>query len=340
MENTLDISWQTIIKVFLAGFVLYVLYLARDIVVWFFFALIISLLVEPAIVFLRKIKIPKIISVILIYLSVFGALGLVVYLASPIFVFELKQFSQNIPEYFEKISPFLNSLGVETSQSFSDLSKYLIDNLQESSKSILRAIVVFFGGIASTAFIFILAFFISLEDRGPERFLTLLSPQKYENAIASLFEKAQNKVAGWFGARILACLFVGVASFIVYYLLGIKYAFILALISGILNFVPYVGPLVTYILVVGVAMLSESWFLALYAFVAILLIQGAENNFLSPFLMKKFIDLPPVLVLISLLVGATMFGFLGTVFAVPVFGIIYEFFKEFLERRRQEEKLF
>ena len=67
------------------------------------------------------------------------------------------------------------------------------------------------------------------------------------------------------------------------------------------------------------------------------LIQILENNVVSPLLMKKFLDLPPVLVLISLLVGGTIFGILGMIFVVPVFGIVYEFLKEFLERKREQE---
>lgn len=339
MEQNLDVSWQTIIKIFLACFVLYILYLSRDIVVWFAFALIISLLVEPAINFLRWLKIPKIIAVVLIYILILGLVGFIVYLAAPLFIFELKQLSQNIPDYFEKINPLLKNIGIEFEKSFQEFTADLLVKLQESSGSIVKAIITFFGGVASTVFIFALAFFISIEDKGPEKFLVLLTPKKYEEVIISLFEKAQNKVAGWFGARILACLFVSVASFIVFYLLGIKYAFTLALISGLLNFVPYVGPLVTYILVIGFALLSDSWLLAVYTVIAIILIQGLENNILSPILMKKFMDLPPVLVLIALLIGAKMFGFLGTVFAVPVFGIIYEFLKELLEKRREDPKL-
>lgn len=101
-EQILDISWKTIIKIFIAGFIFYVLYLARDIALWFFFALIISVLLEPAINFLRWLRIPKIIAIILIYLSIFGFIGLLIYITAPIFVSELKQFSQYIPEYFKK----------------------------------------------------------------------------------------------------------------------------------------------------------------------------------------------------------------------------------------------
>jgi predicted PurR-regulated permease PerM len=100
--------------------------------------------------------------------------------------------------------------------------------------------------------------------------------------------------------------------------------------------VPYIGPTVTLALTVLFAGVSHSWAVALYVLVIILIIQEIENKALTPLLMKKFMDLPPVLVLLSLLVGGSIFGFLGTVFAVPVFGILYEFTKDFLEKRREE----
>lgn len=337
MEQQLDISWATIMKVLTIGLAIYILFLVRDIVVWFCFALIISLLADPAINFLQKLKIPKIVSVMLIYLAVFGAIGLLVYLVSPLFMEEIKQFGQNIPEYFEKVNPILKNLGIEISSNFSDFTKSLVSSLQESSKSIFKAIGAFFGSIATALLVFILAFFISIEDKATEKFLILLFPAKFENNIKMIFETAQVKVAKWFWARVIACLYVGILSFLIFYLLNIKYALVLAIISGVLNFVPYVGPAVTYILAGGFALISNSWLLAFYVCLSLFLIQFSENNLLTPLLMKKFIDLPPILVLVSILVGGMLFGFLGTIFAIPVFGIIYEFLKEFLESRRKGE---
>jgi len=178
-----------------------------------------------------------------------------------------------------------------------------------------------------------------LEDRGIEKMMGLLAPKKYEDFVVHLFERAQYKVSRWFGARILSCVFVGITSFITFYLLGVKYAFILALISGVLNFIPYIGPTITLLLAVLFVGVSDSWLVALYVFVIILVIQEIENKALTPLLMKKFMDLPPVLVLMALLIGGTMFGFLGTLFSVPIFGIIYEFTKEFLERKNRSESL-
>ena len=116
-----------------------------------------------------------------------------------------------------------------------------------------------------------------------------------------------------------------------------QYAFILALISGILNFVPYIGPwIATVLIIIFIAVSSGLWLTVLYVLICITIIQEVENKLLTPLLMKKLINIPPVVVLLSLVVGAKLFGFLGAIFAVPISGIFYEFTKEFLEKRREE----
>ena len=249
-EQTLDISWETIIKVFIAVFIFYIIYLAREIALWFLFGLAISVLLEPAIIFFRRIKIPKVIAVLIVYFAIFGILGLAIYLSAPVFMAEISQFAKNLPDYFNQINPFLQSVGINIGSSFTDLTSLLANNLAQSSKSLLTALAVFFGGLASSGFILTIAFFLSLEDNGPEKFISLIAPKRYEEQITLLFQRAQSKVAGWFGARILACLFVGIASYIVFFIFGVKYALILAFISGVLNFIPYIGPWITSILLV------------------------------------------------------------------------------------------
>jgi len=338
-ERTLDITWMSIVKILIAGFVLYVLFLARDIVIWFFFALIVSLLLEPVISFLRKFRIPKVIAVLAVYMFIFFVIGFLVYLSAPILINETKQLSANIPDYFEQLNPVLKNLGFEVSKNFDEFTGSLIGALSAGSDNIFKAVSVFFGGVASAILIFTFAFYISLEDKGVENVLVLLAPKKYEEYILSIFHRAQFKVAGWFGARILACIFVAVASFVVFFLFGVKYAFILSLISGILTFIPFIGPLITAIIVLLFIGASNSWFVALYIVVALAIIQQIENSIITPLLMKRIINLPPVLVLVSLLIGSILFGILGMIFLVPVFGIIYEFLGEFLMRKKLENGL-
>ena len=334
----LDISWGTILKIFLAGSVFYLLYLVKDVIIWFFFALIISVLLNPIVNFLRWFRLPKILAVIFTYLSIFGILGLIIYWTAPFFITEVRQFSQMVPEYFEKISPIFQELKIESLQNLENFIQAITGSLEKISVSILNALTTFFGGVASAFFILSLAFFLSLEEKGVERVIRLLSPKKYEDYVLALFERCQVKVSGWFGARLLACLFVAVASFIVFYFFKIKYTFILAFLAGILNFIPFLGPIVTGLLLVLFVAVADSWLKALIVLAAFIVIQQIENNIISPVLTKKFVGLPPVLVLLSVVIGAQIFGFLGAIFAIPVFGILYEFIKEFLEKRKEEKE--
>ena len=133
-EQSLHITWETIIKIFIAVFIMYVIYLARDVFLWFLFGLIISILLEPAINFLRKIWIPRILAILLVYFSIFGVLGLLIYLTAPVFIVEVKQLSQYLPDYFNQISPVLKNIGIDLSRVFDDFTGNLIMNLGQSSK--------------------------------------------------------------------------------------------------------------------------------------------------------------------------------------------------------------
>ncbi len=336
-RQLLDISWEAILKIFLVGFLFYGLYLVRDIVIWFVFALIISVLLNPAINLLRRLRVPRILAVVFVYLAIFGALGFVIYLAAPVFIFEIQQFTQLLPQYFGKISPLFEEMGIEALGNLESFTKALIGSLEKVSVGVFSAIAVFFGGVYSSIFILAIAFFLSLEEKAVERFLVLLSPKRYEDYVLELFKKCQAKISGWFGTRVLACLFIGVASFVIFLLFDIKYTFILALLAGILNFIPYLGPLVTGVLLFGFITLIDSWLKAVFVLIAFYIIQQIEGNLLTPILTKKFVGLPPVLVLISLVVGGKLFGLLGAIFAIPVAGILYEFLRVFLEKRKEEK---
>ena len=140
-ERTLDITWMSIVKILIAGFVLYVLFLARDIVIWFFFALIVSLLLEPVISLLRKFRMPKVIAVLAVYMFIFFVIGFLVYLSAPILINETKQLSANIPDYFEQLNPVLKNLGFEVSKNFDEFTGSLIGALSAGSDKDRKSVV-------------------------------------------------------------------------------------------------------------------------------------------------------------------------------------------------------
>ena len=336
----LDVSWGTILKVAVALLCFYVLYLIKDVLVWIVFAMIISILFNPAIDFLQKMRFPRVISTILVYVALFGIIGFIVYWTAPFFVSEIQQFSQAFPQYFEKISPPLRGLGIEAFESFGTFTQVLENGLQKASANIFSAIGAIFGGIFSAVSIFSLAIFLSIEERGIDKTVALLSPQKYESYFLSLWERSQKKVAGWFGVRILSCVFVGILTSIACYILSIKYAITFGLMAGALDIIPVIGPIIAGVVIVLFTALSSfvyfpSWLVALLILVIFILIQLVEGNILMPILTRKFIGLPPVIVLIALLIGGRLWGILGAILAIPLAGMFFEFLKDFLEKRKE-----
>jgi len=334
-QTFLDISWNTIFKIAIASLGFYLIYLVKDILVWFIFALIISVLFNPAINFLQRLKVPRALAVIFIYIAIFGVLGLTIFLTAPNFFSEIQQFSQLFPQYFERIAPPLRGLGIEAFESMENFTQAIGLTLQNASSSILNALALFFGGIGSTFFILTIALFLSLEEKGVEKTVGLLTPKKYEAYVLSLWEKSQNKVSGWFGSKLLTCLYVGIATFIALYLFKVKYALSLSLLAAVLDFIPILGPIIAGA-IAFIFLALDSWVKAVFFLVAFILIQQIEGAIVAPVLTKKFVGIPPVLVLLSVAIGGKLLGILGAVLAIPLIGILFEFLRDFLKRKKEE----
>lgn len=332
-NKILEISWGTIARVFLAIVVFYLAYRLQDILVSFIFALIISILFAPAIRFLKSLKIPHILAVIFLYVAVFGIFGLVIYWTIPVFVNELQQFSQLFPQYFEKLSPPLRALGISAFENIESFSTALEKMLANASQNVVAALSVLFGGIGATFFVFSISLFLSIEEKGLEKVVAVLTPRRYEPYVLSLLERSEEKVSAWFGSRILTSLFVGVAVFITLYLFRINYSLTLSLFAAVLDFIPIFGPIIAGALAFFFVLLDD-WLKAIFILVIFILIQQVEGNIVTPFLTKKVVGVPPVVVLLALAIGGELSGFLGAVLAVPLAGIIYEFSKDFLKKRK------
>lgn len=331
--QTLDISWATILKIFLVIFAFYLAYLVREALVLSLFALIISILFEPGIDFLEKRKVPRVLGVILLYGLAFSLLALLIYLPAAQFVSEVRQFVGLFPVYFDELAPPLRSLGVEAFESMEKFVESLGRVAEVISANLLTVLASIFGGISSAVFVISVAIFISLEKGGVERNLILFFPKKYETYVLSLWERTQKKVSAWFLSTLLRSLFVGLVGYLAFLVFKVRYALVLSIFAGVSNIIPVIGPIFATFLILAIVAL-DSIQKALFAVAAFVLIQQIENNIIGPILTKKFVGLSPALVLISLVVGGQLFGFLGALLGIPLAGVIFEFTTEFLEKRR------
>jgi predicted PurR-regulated permease PerM len=334
-EKLLDISWESILKILVAVVLLYIIYLIQDVLIWFIFAVITSVLFEPLIDFLQRRRIPRMFSVIIVYLVIFGILGFSIYLIVPILTSEIQQLVKILPQYFEKIAPPLRALGFRAFENIEEFTNLLNKSLEGVASTVFGAVAAIFGGALATFSIFSIALFLSLEEKPIERTLRLIFPKKYEDSLLEVWMRCRGKISGWFLSRILGSIFVGVLSYIAFLVFNTKYPFSLGLLSGILNFLPIVGPVITGTAIFVVTFLQDFW-RAIFVLIVFILIQQIENNILLPALTKKLAGLPPVLILLALTIGGILWGIWGAVLAIPFFGILFEFFKEFLQKRKEK----
>ena len=334
-EKTLDISWGTLLKIAIVFLGFYILYSIRDILLWILFGLIISILFNPAINLLEKRRIPRAIATIFVYVFAFAVLSLIFYLTIPVFVLEAQQFTQLFPQYFEKLAPPLRDLRLEAFESFDAFTQALQAWLVRASSSIFGAIISIFGGIFSTVTIFAIAIFFSIEEQEVKKAMELLSPKSKESYFLELWERCRTKTAAWFGARALSSLFVGLITYFTLRIFNIEYAAVLALFAGIMDIIPVLGPIFSGLIITTLTVLSSPA-KAFLILIALVLIQQIEGNVITPVLTKRMAGLPAILVLVALLIGGRLWGFLGAILTMPLAGVIYEFLRDFLKKRKEE----
>jgi len=310
-----------------------VLFFAVDVLVALFLAVVVSSALDPIVTWLEKKKIPRILGTLAIYIVAVFVLAFIVYAIVPI---ALSEFSSLLNSLDEKISrPDLAFINI--SQLVDAINEGLgrVTNvLISGSQSFLDIISRFFGGIALTASVFVLSFYLTVGKDGVERFLLTILPPTYEARAIELYTKVRRKIGRWLRGQMLLSLVIGITVFFGLWLLGVKYSLILGILAGIFELVPYVGPIFSGSVAVLVAA-TDSLTLGVYTLLLFILIQQIENNVLVPAVMSLTTSLNPVVILISLLVGAKLFGFIGLILAVPAAVLLQEIIEDWSESRKR-----
>ncbi len=334
--HSLHMDWQTVAKLAVLVVCLYVLYILKDITIWFVFALVVSILFNFLIDGLQKKRVPRIVSATVLYLGFFALLGFFIYKTAPLLLHEIQEFMGSLPVYLKKISPFFEKLGVSSFKNTKTFMDTLQQSLSNAGGSFGNAVSGIFGGAASTALVIAVAFFISLERQFVEKIISAFSPANYKEYLFGLWRRAKKKVSGWFVTRLIGIVFIGLGTYVVLMVLNVKYAFILALIAGVLDLLPFIGPLIAGVALFAVVSLN-SFFQAAFVVIAFLILQQIENHILFPIIFKKLIGLPPVLVLVAFAVGGELWGAAGAILGIPLAGVVYEIIKDYLAKRQRHE---
>jgi len=338
--KTINISSSTIFRVVFIILALVFLFLIREVIVIFIFALIIASAIAPIVSLLEKIKIPRVLGALLAYIIVIGLIGFLLSLIIPTIARDVKELATNLPNYIESLSDKFESIQRASSKYsgiINRVQEYLSnigDLLKRSSSDIFSAAANIFGGFFSFLLALVISFYLSVQKRGVQNVLTSIVPRKHKDYILNLWERSQKKLGRWLQGQVFLGFLIGVSVYIGLSLLNIKFALLLAILAGVLELFPYIGPVLAAIPGIIVA-LFQAPILGLWVFILYVVVQQLENYIIVPLVIGKIVKLSPVMVIMALLIGGKLGGIVGMILAVPITAVFAEFARDILKKRKQ-----
>lgn len=321
-KQTIDISTGAIIRTIAIILALWFLYSVRDIAALFFLSVILTATLDPAIDWMAKKKISRSVGVFLIYLAMFLFVGIFVSLATPPLVSQFKSFAENLPAYsetfartFAGVENYASSYGINFNSH--EFLQNLTGNLFQSSEQFFGATASVFTFFISLLVILALTFYMSVKEDGMNKFLVSITPEAHQDYVISVADRIKSKIGKWLGGQLLLMLIIFILDFIALSIFDIPYALVLALLAGLLEIVPYLGPIISASLASLVGFLISP-VTGLIVLGVLTVIQQIESHIIVPQVMKKAVGLNPVVVILALLIGAKLGGTMGAILSVPI----------------------
>ncbi|MBI4919718.1 AI-2E family transporter [Candidatus Azambacteria bacterium] len=332
-RTIVEISPKTIFWVLGIGILATLLFMVRDVVGILIFAIIISSALEPLLEYAQSKKIPRLLTLIAVYLLFVVCFAALIYIFLPLILDQLRDFSQNYPIYFGKIEEAVGMMAFlpGLSGNIHDLLFQLTGQIPSFTSLISYASSIF-GGFVSLIVVLVISFYLSISRGALDNFLRSILPPQFENYAYGLWARAQKKMGRWLQAQMLLSLVMATVVGLGLWILGMKYAFLIAVLVAALEIVPFVGPIVAGGLATLLA-LSQSVVLGIWTLIFFIVAQQLEGHILVPLLVKKLVGLNPVAIILALLVGVKLGGILGALLAVPIAAVIDEFFDDLAKRK-------
>jgi len=268
-------------------------------------------------------------------------------LVLPPFIKEFNEILVDIPNGLSKINILINTnLNKFNSLFYGEQSENVIDifslinnvvtipdvstiakAIQESFKNLINIAGNLGSGLLRLIFVLAVSLMISIEPKQYKENVLLLIPKNYRNKFRNILEKCNIALANWTFSMVISSLSVGLLSLIVLSILDVKYVVSNALIAMILNIIPNIGPVISGIFPVSIALLDNFW-KPIAVLGAYIVIQNVESYIIMPSIMKKKTNLLPGLTLISQFGFTFIFGPLGLILSLPLAVVIQVFIKE------------
>ncbi len=292
--------------------------------------------------FIKREKVRRVIAILTTYLVALGAITLFFVAVIPVIGNSLRDLVDNIPVYAAKLQNFYGKVQTELAEHGIQLKS------EFDSVALLERVADFFihsngiGAVTQWLFDttnvllnFIFGFIISiymLVDK--QKFLLEMAnvrdaivPEKYVNRVKEIGSRANQLFSKFLFGKLIDSVIIGILSYVVFLLIGVKYPLLLAFIVGVTNIVPYFGPIAGGVVVGGIVLFTHSEiYYFIIAVLAVLAIQQLDGWVIGPRILHGQIGVSPLLIIAGVSIGGSLGGFVGMVVGVPLFALIKELF--------------
>jgi predicted PurR-regulated permease PerM len=322
--------WATLVLVFVA-FGFWLLYRFNQVIFVLFVAIVMGTVIRPAVTWLHRRGLPRIAGVMLVFLLLFALLIGFVFVLFPLIVEQGTTIVAAVPGYYQSLREWMIHSPVALSVRLSEFLPATLPGLgatQQTGQQMLTFAGQAVGYVASAAqvifmatAILLLTFYWTLDGPRTIRSLLLLVPKGQRESMNELISAMETKVGFYIAGQGVLCLVIGVMALAAYLLIGLPNALVLAVLAGVLEAVPMIGPLLGAVPAALVA-LSLSPMKLVWVIVASIAIQQVENSLLVPRVMRKAVGVNPFVSLLAIFAFSSFFGIAGALMAIPMAAII------------------
>lgn len=335
-SRTIRISTDTLIRGLLLIVAGYGVFLLRNIFLLILAAIVIASFVESGVRGFARVNIKRSLAVPIIYSVVVIAIFAVFYAFVPIIFRELSGVLSLVSKYIPS-APSLDSQSIQGATNFvSSLSgDTSIGELLSSVKTVASSfskgftsiIGGTFGGVVNLILVLVMSFYLSVQERGIVTFLRIVTPLKHERYVIDLWARTQRKIGLWFQGQLVLGAVIAAITFVCLALLGVQYAFLIAIITGISELIPF-GITFAAIPAVLFAVIDGGVLLGFKVVIFYIIVQQLENYVIGPAIVKRVVGIPPLIVMVAFLIGITLAGFWGALLAIPFAVLVLEYLSD------------
>jgi predicted PurR-regulated permease PerM len=266
-------------------------------------------------------RFPRWVAILTLYVALLSVVVGVGFAVVPPLVAQAQALSRRLPDLFARVQQFLVDRGLidhelTMTEALQKAPSGVLSSGGDAVATVIGAVIGLAGGVFGLLTILILTFYMLVESDTIFRRFVRLFPVEQRLRVATVSSDISMKVSAWLGGQLLLGAIIGVTATVGLWLIGVPYYFVLGLIAGIGELIPMVGPLLSAIPAIVVA-LTVSPGLALATAVFFLAQQQFENHLLVPKLMERQVGVSAVTVIIALLIGGSLLGIVGALLAVP-----------------------